>query len=281
MTTPGPTTATHRIGRGPWGAGFPLHIHDAIAPPHIAPLRAGILGAIALPPLTGRMASSKSFSFLAQAGRRVPKCTQTLQLLILAFRTSAMHAIAVELLGDDYVFMVHHCSVRHQRVEQGGQALGFHVDGTFLGSDHQALNFWVPLDDVGGEAPGLTFLNNPAVSERVWEQFQAQQKARSAEQIDPNTMSRHLQRDLGAKLHGALFTPRIRGGDALLFDNSTLHATQDMTGCSRDRVSIEFRVCGRTRIPEAYVVRGRDIASVEEVNGRLNVRLSKAASDLT
>lgn len=58
-----------RTGRGPWGLGFPMHIRGAIAPDHLSSLRSGILHAISLSPHTGRMASSKSFKYLADMGQ--------------------------------------------------------------------------------------------------------------------------------------------------------------------------------------------------------------------
>lgn len=187
-----------------------------------------------------------------------------------------MHAIAAEMLGQDYVFMVTHWSIRHQSVDQSDQALDLHVDGSFLGSDHQALNFWVTLDDVGREAPGLTFLNDPDMADHIWKRFRDQQKAKSGQMIDPNILSGHLHRDLGAQLEESLVTPRIKGGEALLFDNSTLHATQDMSASTRDRVSIEFRVCGRSRIPASYRDRQRPIAVIEERDGLFRFRIDEA-----
>jgi hypothetical protein len=102
-----------------------------------------------------------------------------------------MHHISEAVLGED---MIVNCSIRHQRADQRGQTLDFHFDASFLGSDHQSLNFWVSLDDAGDAAPSLTFLNDPTLGDRIWDKFRVQQARKSGETLDPNDLGKHLRR---------------------------------------------------------------------------------------
>jgi hypothetical protein len=88
------------------------------------------------------------------------------------------------------------------------------------------VNVWVPLDDVGDHLPSLEVVPGS------------------------HTVMRHRPLLTGDDRHrdsafansfGSSMTPRLRFGDALMFDQFTLHRTQNMAESGAVRTSCEFR----------------------------------------
>jgi hypothetical protein len=264
------------FGLGSCNEALPLHMRGVIGAENVSALRENILHVIAQPPHAGRKVSSKSFRFLIEQKANDQRCLETLRALIEVFVRSPMHAMATAILGADYVFMPTYCAVRHQVVDRQDQTLDFHVDAIFLGFDERVLNFWVSLDDAGTEAPCLTFLNDPDRGDRIWRRFVDDQIDPTTRITEANNFAATMRDDGQVDQTDSFFTPRIKAGDALLFDNSTVHATQDMNACTRDRVSIEFRVCARDRVPAKYRERVGLLAIASDTPQGVGLKLARA-----
>lgn len=107
----------------------------------------------------------------------------------------------------------------------------WHRDSTFIGMAgfHNTLNFWAPLTEVGITAPSIELM------------IGSNEYMRTVPEDNPGIT------DIPAKWvdkHLAGFqrwTPRCGPGDALFFDDHTIHRTQQMEATATDRINFEFR----------------------------------------
>jgi hypothetical protein len=177
-----------------------------------------------------------------------------------AFRRAPLHDLARRTFGDDYVFLLNACALRHHKSEVSTSALTMHFDGMFLGGDHPSVNFWIPLADVGETVPGISFIANKELEALIWQHFNAGQERRGWQPADPSILYRLMPPNVREKLASMTYTPKARAGDAIAFDGATLHATQEMAAWTGHRVSLEFRVAARNAIPVIYRTRKKNIA---------------------
>jgi hypothetical protein len=164
------------------------------------------------------------------------------------------------ILGNDLVFLINNCSLRYHEPENDESRLRYHFDADFIGSQHLAINLWVPLDPVGETSPGLTFLN-PDADGRLLIQAWHQRISETADPSRPQIKIRFREDFILSAIEGQVdqpfVTPVLARGDALLFNQFVLHATQEMAPPHAKRRSIEFRVAAAGAIPNFYRNHGR------------------------
>ncbi len=120
----------------------------------------------------------------------------------------------------------------------------WHQDGAFMGPGLRALNLWVALTACGGEAPvpGLD------VVPRAFPEF-----------VETGTRGAKLDTFVGPELVAELAVdspvvrPVFEPGDAIFFDDHTLHATGTSPGMAGDRIAIEFWFFAGENVPQRYV----------------------------
>lgn len=155
------------------------------------------------------------------------------------------------------VFLYPNCAFRFHQPEDYHSYLPLHLDAEFMGHDIMSLNFWVPLVDVGIKAPGLTFVDpdlDPNIYLKPWlsTTLTGGRKRFAAEELA----------ELYHKpVSDILFTPVVPAGSVALFHQLTLHATQMLPGGGDYRVSIEFRVGARSKLPRTYYERELEVAT--------------------
>ncbi len=108
----------------------------------------------------------------------------------------------------------------------------FHQDAEFLGG-RPALNFWIPLDPCGRNAPGLELWLMP--QNRVWFELN----------LDPS-IPLYQQRDLSVLQAQAsreqFWRPEMEPGDLLVFDAFLFHRTWLTESMFEPRYSLEIRL---------------------------------------
>jgi len=126
------------------------------------------------------------------------------------------------------------------------EPLHAHVDAMFHQSDNLGINFWTPLTEAGGDAPGLAVLPlGPAEALNYLEYNPAGHDPLPG---DFANMGRFAHRKLTperlaeANLDRLWQRPVMQPGDVLAFTNFTIHSTSVLAGMTKPRTSIEARV---------------------------------------
>lgn len=108
----------------------------------------------------------------------------------------------------------------------------FHQDAEFLGG-RPALNFWIPLDPCGRNAPGLELWLVP--QSRVWFELNPDLPTPLYQQRDFSTLRAQASRE-------QFWRPELEPGDLLVFDSFLLHRTWLNESMFEPRYSLEIRV---------------------------------------
>lgn len=120
----------------------------------------------------------------------------------------------------------------------------WHLDANFSGLSRPFLIFWVPLSDVGVDAPGLEFclptkpLSLAELNAR-WTPLAAETENHAFDDSALDTL-------FGAGGYRVTNFELARG-DVLVFDQHVLHRTQNLKTPSKPRISFEFRAFAPTR----------------------------------
>lgn len=152
------------------------------------------------------------------------------------------------LLRDEPVFVIPRCAFRYHEPGSAVSHLPFHVDGWFMGHDAPTLNFWIPLNDVGVTAPGLTYLRpeiDPEPFLKAWFTNIATRSEKTFTAEDFETI-------YGRPADEVLFTPVLSAGSVSVFHHATPHATQRLPNGGDYRLSIEMRVGRRSGLPDNF-----------------------------
>jgi hypothetical protein len=117
---------------------------------------------------------------------------------------------------------------------------GWHQDGAFLGSDTRTVNVWAALTPCGIEAPGIEVFARPF-----------------DEIVETGTGTAQftwsVSDEKAASLPGPIEIPSFEAGDALLFNQMTLHRTQVDPSMQKDRYAIESWFFAPSTYPVAQV----------------------------
>lgn len=135
---------------------------------------------------------------------------------------------------------------------RGGDAhwqepLELHVDSFF----HQfwfTVNFWIPFDECGVEAPGLQLLPVDYRETRRYSRFSRQPIYSSKPTAmngchfpEPNFKVKDLEADFGT---GCLFRPHMKPGDVVVASNWIVHGSYRTDAMANGRTSMELRYIG-------------------------------------
>jgi ectoine hydroxylase-related dioxygenase (phytanoyl-CoA dioxygenase family) len=116
----------------------------------------------------------------------------------------------------------------------------WHQDGAFLGTGSRTVNAWVALTPCGIDAPGIDVF--PQAFDHIVE------TGTDAALFDWSVSPEQADR-VGSNLVSPVFAP----GDALLFDQMTLHRSAIDSSMTRDRYAIESWFFAPSRFPYAQV----------------------------
>lgn len=119
---------------------------------------------------------------------------------------------------------------------------GWHQDGAVLELDTRAVNVWMALSECGEDAPGLEFV--PMKLDRL------------APQGTPGAgLDWCVARDVVDQIRRdtPLVAPKFRAGDALLFDQFSLHRGQIEPGMTRPRWSVETWFFAPSHFPAGFL----------------------------
>jgi hypothetical protein len=155
-----------------------------------------------------------------------------------SFGTTGLRLSRQRRLRDRSFFRRHHDSSKH---------VPWHIDADAAETARLApdcFNVWLPLAEVGVEAPSLEFVLGSHRSMRQTALLDGDWRYRTEDWVDGHASGRR-------------WVPTLVPGDAVVFDQYTLHRTQtDATGhASRD--SCEFRFM---TVPQAWLRHAKPIA---------------------
>lgn len=149
--------------------------------------------------------------------------------LLALYESLGLPALLASYFGEPARLSVKKWVLRKMAPKKNGNA-GWHQDGRFLGEDIRSLNLWLALSDCGGDAPapGMDLLVDgpreihPTGTDGAWFDWT----------VGPERVAR-LARE------ASIVQPRFAPGDALLFDQYSLHRTALEDHHSAVRYAIE------------------------------------------
>lgn len=148
---------------------------------------------------------------------------RTLADVIDAFRAAGMGELLEELFGEWPVLSAKKSTLRRA---SAGSPTEWHQDGAFLGADTRTLNAWVALTPCGLDAPSVDVV--PHAFEGIVE------TGTDDALFDWSVSSSQVRRASRAPVR-----PVFEPGDALLFNQLTLHRTGVDPAMTHDRYAIE------------------------------------------
>lgn len=188
--------------------------------------------------------------------------TQPGQVFIMAALQEFVHSRAFEvyrrLFGDDIAFLLDVCQVRRQDAANTGPHVPYHQDLSFVGTEFRILNSWITLDTCGPAtaAPGLEFAaarviedlrssptTQPVTADRYFDRIE----------IDPATLRQRVPETVWRR-------PDLDAGDAIVFDQFTVHRTLARPDQNAFRTSLEFRACKAADLPADHALASRLLA---------------------
>ena len=113
----------------------------------------------------------------------------------------------------------------------------WHFDAQYHRPQHFSLNFWVPLDDCGIDAPGLQIIKGDHLKTQRFVQFDPDTGTFDTDRLKSinENVFEYFDRD-------QLFAPELRVGDIFVIHNWTLHQSLFREGMTKPRQSCELRV---------------------------------------
>lgn len=149
------------------------------------------------------------------------------------FRRYGMKSLLRDYFGEPGVIATRKWTFRLVEAKQikrnwiGG---GWHQDGQFMGAGVDALNLWAPLSDCGDgtDAPGIALLPR-----RFNEVLEFGTHGANVDWMVGPELVKELARDT------PVVTPHFEPGDALFFDQFSLHRSGHVPGKRRNRYALE------------------------------------------
>lgn len=211
-------------------------VRNLVAPAYIAQLTALIDGRDWSTPLCPVDANGEPLK-----GSAPMKCSAaSLQGLIDAYESAGMHAVMADYLGEPPVLLSERLQVDRQILKDG---LSWHQDAGFFGVGVGGVNSFLALDHCGKEAPGLSLVA------RRFDRIIGVEEGKRAILTYGNSLKReHVIKLAGP---GGIITPILRPGDAILFDEMTLHRTGSGPKLTKARTWAITWFFGPSRFPES------------------------------
>ena len=202
---------------------------------------------------------------------RTPRGDEIVRRMIESFCEAGCLGMAQKLLQGEPVFLLPQCAYRYHEPQTYNSHLPFHLDAAFLGADVMTLTFWVPLVDVGETAPSLTFLR-PELDHRPYIEAWIE-RLRAGKN---GYLSAAETTEVYGEPADTLFvSPILPAGSVSIFHHMTPHATQAMPEGGSYRVSIDFRLGARDKLPKRYTEENLPIAVASKVDGAWHIELGK------
>jgi hypothetical protein len=140
----------------------------------------------------------------------------------------------------------------------------WHIDADAAGTaavSGGCFNVWLPLEDVGSGAPSLQLIPG------------SHRQMRSQPLLQNTDWPYRTEEWVAQRVQGKLWTPMLQAGDAIVFDQYTLHRTQRGSVAKPTRTSCEFRF---VNIPHSWLplahralkVRAKRLAAAIASRGR-------------
>ncbi len=234
-------------------------LRQAISPAKIDRLRglnAWALGGLT-PPASGQPQVRWEKSFRQMVGEGLighPK-----QFFDL-FKGTEIEAVWHDVLGPDIAMCLTLTLVRDFNPTNRPVPARWHYDAFLLGHSTPMLNTWIPLNDVGRTAPGMTMSSVPHWPYDYWHR---EVEMTDANGLIPNARAEDAkyQKDEILALaenedQSLLFDTVLEAGDVIVFDHQFIHGTQQNLAKSGRRRSIEVRV-----VPTAAALRLKHLGS--------------------
>lgn len=166
------------------------------------------------------------------------------------------------------VLLAQFCTIRRHLAGRRATHVDWHFDASFVGFGGTFLVFWVPLDPVGEDSPGLDFYF-PRGQYRLgdiadkWRDVPLQDGQRILDDAGISAFfdgkpAQHVQ-------------ARLDPGDLVFFDETVPHRTQHLNTITRDRTAIEFRVTSLERPVPNHVQFDPDIAALTTRTGEFQI----------
>ena len=144
---------------------------------------------------------------------------QVLQVLLEVYRECGLLRTVREYLGNEAVLFAERAKLRHHRGDRDRYAvIPWHQDVNFFGDQCYALNCWAAITPCGEDNPGLAVVPRRTELRHGWDSEELAPldygKCLSEGEIEA------LSRDF------PVVTPVFEPGDAILFDEMTIHTTR-------------------------------------------------------
>jgi hypothetical protein len=169
-------------------------------------------------------------------------CTpHTLFELLEIYGDCGLLSVVGEYLGGEPVMFAERAKLRHHRAERDKySAIPWHQDANFFGEGSYAINCWAAVTPCGADNPGLGIIPRRAEGRVGW---------REEDGIAPLDYGHSLPEGLLEELSAGKppVFPVMEPGDALLFDEMTVHQTALKRWELREQVvtiSWFFQACG-------------------------------------
>ncbi len=176
--------------------------------------------------------------------------TRLFQRIMAFFWTSPIPQIYRDLFDDGPLLLVDLSKFRRQAEGENPNYAPWHLDANFYGFEVPMLTAWIPLDDVGTDAPGLEFcLPNDVADEAHARDYWARSF------FHQNKTKLPSERDLPAMYPGGYRTMSepLAVGACFVFDQNTAHRTQVLKSATKGRIALEFRVGSVSKSPAGYL----------------------------
>lgn len=166
--------------------------------------------------------------------------------LFTLFKGTEIEAFWHEVLGPEIALCLSSTIMRDFNPVHRPAPARWHYDAFLLGMSTPMLNTWVPLNDVGINAPGMTMCKIPNWPQEYWQ--------RAAEIADENGMIPAARQEevkysndeimalVNQEPESPVFDTILNAGDVIIFDHQHIHGTQHSLVHAGRRRSLEVRV---------------------------------------
>jgi ectoine hydroxylase-related dioxygenase (phytanoyl-CoA dioxygenase family) len=253
-----------------WTAVMPLDPPYAISPTLRIVREALALSTIeALRGLNSWALSERSWETATRGNRKTEKTLRDMiaeglighpRTLFALFKGTEIEKIWNEVLGPEIALCLTSTIMRDFNPVNSPKPARWHYDAFLLGMSTPMLNTWVPLNDVGRTAPGMTMCKIPHWPREYWQ--------RAADLADEHGMVPAARQEevkynndeimaLAEKEEEfPLFDTILDAGDVIIFDHQHIHGSQHSLMNAGRRQSLEVRV-----VPLKYALHLKNIGN--------------------
>lgn len=164
--------------------------------------------------------------------------------LMEAYEQSGLLSAVKGYLGEDSVIALERARLRY-RDKQAGSGLAWHQDGSYFGQKCYALNCWAAITECGRNNTGLSI-----VPRRNHERLGADEIEKSKMKFGKASL------DYGNKIlkkyipdEQGIVSPVFQPGDAIIFDEMTLHRTASVPKVSMHQIVSISWFFSQSRLP--------------------------------